>query len=177
MNDLNDLDGARRLRQATDRLPRELRPARDLWPEISGRLEERAPEEFRGGWWRLAAAVVLVAGGLLVASTLRPQAPGTGALVADTVAGGEPALAAPYMRQRDGVLHAHNDLVAVVARRRGGMDSAAAATLANGLADLEGATAEIKQALVENPSNRRLRFALAAAYRRESEWTSRLSHT
>lgn len=177
MSDLNnELDGVRRLRQAVERLPRELRPARDLWPEIAGRLEERAPEEFSGGWWRLAAAVVLVAGGLMAALILRPEAPLGGSPVVEAVRGSGPAMAAVHMRKRDGVVHAHNDLVEVVARRSGGLEAAAAATLAAGLADLERATADIERALAENPSDRRLRLALAAAYRRESQWTSRLSH-
>ena len=169
----NDLDTARRLRRAVDDLPRDLQPARDLWPEIAGRLEERR-EAPTTGWWRLAAAVVMTAAGLAAAVLLRPEAPGAGPRPA-MAAANEAAMAAPHMRQRDGVLHAHNDLVTVVSRRRGRLDEAGAAALAAGLADLERATAEIEAALTENPDGRRLRLALAAAYRREADWTARLN--
>ncbi len=176
MSERNELEAARRLRQAVEVLPREVHPARDLWPEIAGRLEETPREGLAGGWWRLAAAVGLVAGGLLVSVVLRPEVPETGPSVAARPRTGSPMLAAAHMRQRDGVVHAHNDLVAVVARRAGRLDEAGAAALANGLADLERATAEIESALIDNPSDRRLRLALAAAYRRESDWTSRIGH-
>ena len=82
-------------------------------------------------------------------------------------------MAAAQLRQRDGVLHAHTDLVSVVARRCGSLDEAGAAALATGLLDLEQATAEIEAALDASPSSRRLRLALAAAYRRESGWAAR----
>ena len=49
------------------RLPREVAPRRDLWPEIAARLQEDdaadAPKEVRYArtvWWQLGAAVVLV---------------------------------------------------------------------------------------------------------------------
>ena len=176
MSEHDDLQAVRQLRQAVDRLPREVRPERDLWPEIAGRLDERQRLERGAGWWRLAAAVVVVAGGLLAAVALRPEPSFTGTPVAATAQGAGPAIAAVHMRQRDGVLHAHNDLVEVVARRGGHLDAVGAAALATGLADLEQAAADIEAALAENPSNRRLRLALGAAYRRESDWTSRLSH-
>jgi hypothetical protein len=175
MSERNDLQAARQLREAVDGMPRELRPGRDLWPEIAARLDERSAEELGGGWWRLAAAVVLMAGGLLASVVLRPAEQPTGTEVAAMAREGVPAMAAAHMRQRDGVLHAHYDLVAVVARRRGGMDEMGAAALAGALVDLERATADIEAALAEDPSDRRLRLTLAAAYRRESEWASRLS--
>ena len=174
MKSHDELHAARALREATDRLPRELRPAHDLWPEIVDRLDERPREEFAAGWWRLAAAVVL-AGGLLTAVVLRPDAPSDGPL-AGVAEGTSQAMAAAHLRQRDGVLHAHNDLVAVVARRRGRLDDAGAAAVTTGLAELERAAADIEAALAANPGDRRLRLALAAAYRRESGWTSRLGH-
>jgi hypothetical protein len=170
MSQITDLDSARRLRRAVDRLPRELRPGRDLWPGIAGRLKERPEPAAASGWWRLAAAVVVTAGGLLAASVLGPVAPP----VRPEVSAAAPALAAPHLRQRDGVLHAHNDLVAVIAHRGGRLDPAGAEALAAGLVELESATAEIAAALEARPGDRRLRLALAAAYRRESGWASRL---
>lgn len=176
MNEINELESARRLQRAVDELPRELRPAHDLWPEIADRLEERPRLGAAGGWWQLAAAMILLAVGLLAAMALRPEMPGAASSVAARPRTAPPALAAPHMRQRDGVIHAHNDLMAVAARRRGRLDAAGAAALTAGLEQLERATAEIEAALVRNPSDRRLRLALAAAYRREAGWTSRLGH-
>ena len=173
MNEGNEVRRARRLRRAVEDLPREMRPARDLWPEIAGRLAE--PREARGGgWWRLAAAVALMVGGLAAANLLRPSAPAVAPRLAATPAS-SPAMAAPHLRQRDGVLHAHNDLITVVSRRRAGLDEPAAAALTTALAELERATADIEAALARSPGDRRLRLALAAAYRREAGWTSRLN--
>ena len=176
MSDRIDLGAVRRLRQAVEDLPRELQPARELWPEIAGRLKQEPRHSAGSGWWRLAAAVLMIVGGLAAAALLRPEAPVARpglAASAPSAVGAE--LAAPRLRQRDGVLHAHNDLVAVVSRRRGYVDEAGAAALSAGLADLERATAEIEAALSDNPGDRRLRLALAAAYRREANWTSRLN--
>jgi hypothetical protein len=175
MKQNDELRPQRELRLAVDRLPREVRPERDLWPEIAARLDERPREGFAAGWWRLAAAVVLVAGGLLAAVVLQPEARPAGSSIAGVAQESAPVMAAAHLRQRDGVLHAHNDLVAVVSRRRGRLDDAGAAAITAGLADLEQAAADIEAALAINPNDRRLRLALAAAYRRESDWTMRLS--
>ena len=167
MSDHDELRAARELREAVGRLPREVRPAHDLWPEIASRLEERPHREAAAEWWRLAAAMILVAGGLLAAQWLRPAAPASDLDI------GVAEMAATHLRQRDGVLHAHNDLVGIVARQRGRLDASGAAALAAALADLERAAADIEAALAAHPDDRRLRLALAAAYRREAHWTSR----
>lgn len=172
MTQNDELNAVRKLRAAVDRLPREVSPSRDLWPEIVGRLERPAQREFTGGWWRLAAAMVLVAGGLVAAVVLRPNAP-PGWPVVEAVVNDAAGMAVAHLRQRDGVLHAHNDLVEVVARKRGRLTEPDAAALAAGLAELERAAADIEAALADNPNDRRLRLALAAAYRREADWTSR----
>ncbi len=174
MSDHDEVRAVRELRAAVERLPREVRPARDLWPEIAGRLDERPRDQSAAGWWRLAAAVVLMAGGLFAATNLAPEARSPLLPVAAVAEAGS-AMAAAHLRQRDGVLHAHNDLIAVAAQRRGRLDAVGAAALVAGLADLERATAEIEAALADSPRDRRLRLALAAAYRREAGWTSRLA--
>jgi hypothetical protein len=181
MTNPDELRSARRLRVAVEELPRELRPERDLWPEIAGRLargerptEASAPAA--GSWWRLAAAVLVMAGGLAAAVALGPGARPAGLAVAGPGEQPAPRLAAAELRQRDGVLQAHDDLMAAAARRRAGLDAAGVAALTTGLADLERAAAEIEAALAANPGNRRLRLALAAAYRRESAWAARWAH-
>lgn len=174
MNDRIDLDPERRLRRAVDDLPRDLLPPRDLWPGIAARLEERRALA-AGAWWRLAAAVAMTAAGLAAAVLLRPDLPAADPRVAMAAPVADATLAAAHLRQRDGVVHAHNDLVAVVSRRRGYLDEAGAAALSSALAELERATSEIEAALTDNPGDRRLRLALAAAYRREAGWTSRLN--
>ncbi len=179
MKNFDELGSARRLRTAVEGLPRELRPARDLWPEIAGRLGERPAEEpapTGGGWWRLAAAALVMAGGLAAAVALGPGARPTGVTVSAVGEPSAPRLAAAELRQRDGVLHAHDDLIAVAERRRALLDPAGAAALTAGLADLQRAAAEIEEALAANPGNRHLRLALAAAYRRESAWAARWAH-
>lgn len=170
MNESDDLDAVRRLQQAVASLPREIRPERDLWPEIAGRLVERRAAS-GGGWWRLAAAVILMAGALAAAALLRPPTPSRLAAAAPEAE----TMPAAYMRQRDGVVHAHSDLIAVVSRQRGRLDESTAAVLSTAVAELESATAELEAALARSPGDRRLRLALAAAYRREAGWTSRLN--
>jgi hypothetical protein len=174
MSQRDEFQRERELRDRVSRLPRELRPQRDLWPEIAGQLGAQRGETFAAGWWRLAAAVVLMAGGLLAAMLLRPESPPREISEAMASEGAVPAVAAAHLRQRDGVLHVYNDLVAAVGRRGGRLDDEGAAALASGLMDLEGAVAEIEAALAVSPGDRRLRLALAGAYRRESDWTSRL---
>ena len=57
-----------RIDAALASLPRDLPPARDLWPDIESRLEPRGR---RGAWaWQAAAAIVLVAVSSLVTATL-----------------------------------------------------------------------------------------------------------
>ena len=172
MSDNDELRAAIDLRQAVGQLPRDVRPERDLWPEIASRLGERSHREPAAEWWRLAAAMILVAGGLLTALWLRPGTTPSVSPVAELRAGAT-AMAATHLRQRDGVVHAHNDLVGVVARQQGRLDESGAAALAAGLAALERAAADIEAALAAHPGDRRLRLALAAAYRREAHWTSR----
>lgn len=171
----DELGDARRLRSAVDRLPRELRPERDLWPGVAGRLATPPRRQFAAGWWRLAAALLLVAGGLIAAALLGPESLPQGPLMSGPAARSEPGMAAANLRQRDGVLHAHQDLVSAIARRGGRLDAAGVASLAAGLAELERATAEIEEALARSPQDRRLRLALAAAYRREAGWAGRLN--
>ena len=55
MTSRDDLRASRELRATVDRLPRELRPGRDLWPEIAGRLERQPRRADGAGWWRSAA--------------------------------------------------------------------------------------------------------------------------
>ena len=171
MTDHDELSAARELRAAVEQLPRKLQPQRDLWPEIASRLERRPTRQTAAGWWRLAAAMLLVAGGLLAALVLRPVSPAGPVVAAEEP--GAPRMAAAHLRQRDGVLHAHNDLVEVVARQRARLDVPGAAAMSAGVAELERATADIEAALADHPGDRRLRLALAAAYRRESSWTAR----
>jgi hypothetical protein len=71
---MSGIDQRWQLRQ----LPRELEPARDLWPEIKARIEQRprrAPRRWLGGL--AMAASVLLAAGVFWKATLPPAAPTT----------------------------------------------------------------------------------------------------
>ncbi len=85
-----------------------------------------------------------------------------------------PVIDTESARGRDGVLHAHRDLLDSFARQRGQADSDGAAALAAGRSELERAMRELQIALADHPDDRQLNALLAAAYRRESRWAAKL---
>jgi hypothetical protein len=65
-----------KLDAALAELPRDIRPARDLWPGIAGRIATRRART-RNGSYGIAVAAVVVAAAAVTWSLFRPNAPGT----------------------------------------------------------------------------------------------------
>lgn len=66
-----------KLDAALTKLPREIEPARDLWPSIAARIAARR-NRVRNSWsYGIAVAAVVVAAAAVTWSLFRPNAPGT----------------------------------------------------------------------------------------------------
>lgn len=133
------------IEQMASRLPRDVAPARDLWPAIEARLSPRPSR--RETWWYGLAASVLVAGGAL----------------ALWLALGGPAT--PARQTGD------TPMVTIPATQNGSADVRFAAlkpqpraTLTSNYRVVERAIAAIEAALQKDPNNLYLRGLLTQAY-------------
>ena len=66
-----------KLDAALAKLPRDIQPARDLWPGIAGRIAARRARVQIAWSYGIAVAAVLVAAAAVTWSLFRPNAPGT----------------------------------------------------------------------------------------------------
>ncbi len=170
------LDAQRRLERAVAALPRELEPARDLFPGIRGNIGGRAAT--RPAWVRWGAVAATLAAGLLaIALGLQwvggpePSRPtGESAL---PVAGSIDDLAAVQAEYERAV----SLLLASIEERRETLSPETEAVLTRNLAIIDAAIDEIRGALQREPDAGGEQL-LAAMYRQKIEllWTvSRLS--
>ncbi len=179
-----ELAALERLHAESSRLPREIRPPRDLWPAIESRLERRS------SWWRrllppagpnaepwpatpllaaLAGMLAVTLGVWLWRSQPAPV-PAPAPPAAEAAASRfDPALAsrAELARSEDGMLLAHRDLLEAVERRRSQLSPETLAVLEENVQIIDQAIGRIRSALEEDPLNPRLTRQLAAQYRRE----------
>jgi hypothetical protein len=152
---------AERIDAALASLPRELQPARDLWPGVESRLEPRGR---RGMWaWQVAAALALVAVSSLITASLvrradtpvaRASAPVSQPAVMPAAFGPSYSLNAEYDKAR-GQLAA--DLEPPSARHK----------LEANLAEMQRAAAEINAALARQPGDPLLEELLLNTYQDE----------
>ena len=151
----------RTLREAAAALPASLRPTRDLWVGIAGRLVSRDTLRRRARWrragWMAAAAVLLVAASSGATALLlrRSPPPATQRLV-----GGAVAIEATY-------LEAASELSLVLENERGALAPATVETLERNLAVINAAIAESRAALAADPANPALTALLWSAHRRK----------
>jgi hypothetical protein len=148
-------------------LPRDLRPARDLWPEIESRLEPRGR---RGAWaWQAAAAIALVAVSSLITASLvrhaetpvaRASAPDPQVQVAKAAFGPSYSLDAEYDTAR-------RQLAADLERRLAVLPPSARQKLEANLAEMHRAAAEINAALARQPGDPLLEELLLNTYQDE----------
>lgn len=180
------------LRTATDRLPRELEPARDLWPGVERRLEPRR------GWLHSVAALMdsalrrpapffaAAAAGLALtvavwiwrtepAPTGSPTAtPASLAVDAESIASRNRARA-ELARFEDGVLLAHQDLLEAVQSQPDRFSPETLEALEENMRIIDQAIGQIRTALDDDPFNHRLNLLLAAQYQHEVQLLKRLS--
>jgi hypothetical protein len=156
-----------RLDAALASLPRELQPARDLWPDIESRLEPRGR---RGAWaWQAAAAIALVAVSSLVTASLvrRANAPVARATAPASQAAVMPAAFGPSYSLNAEYDKARGQLATELAQRLAGMPPSARQKLEANLAEMHRAAAEINAALARQPGDPLLEELLLNTYQDE----------
>ena len=179
-----ELEGQRRLLARVADLPREIEPSHDLWPALAARLSVPptvVEGRFGGGRrWRMAAvaaAMLMVAGSLLIAyslgrqhpggsTTARVQLPSPVAVPARLAGTGVAEAEAEFVEARD-------QLLAALAARRGTMSPETQRVVDDNLKLIDGAIARISAALADDPLNPRLANRLARAYRTQIELLQR----
>ena len=160
--------GDARLDRALAGLPREIGPARDLWPGIAAQLEPRRAQR---RWLPLAAAAVLLvaASSLITAQVVRrnaapvatvaPAAPGPGDV--------RPASFGPGHALDPEYAAARQQLAAMLAARMDRLPSSARQKVADNLAELHRAADEINAALALQPGDALLEELLLNTYQDE----------
>lgn len=162
-------------------LPREMQPARDLWPGIAERLGTAPPalqpSPASPSWWKLAAATLAGAalGTLLTGLVLGGSAP-----QGLTVGGVPPTAAVPvsFNQQEEGTappdyrlveadfLRAREALWLEVYTRRDRFSPDTLATVEKSFASLDRAIQDLRKALEREPGNPRLEAELYRSHRR-----------
>lgn len=168
------------LDDALSRLPRDVEPSRDLWPQIRAAVdaEERESRGSRKGsmfgWRQLAAGVVLV-----ILSSLATYVATRQSTQQVKVADAEQinAILAAYDEKNLGpnFQRARADLDRLFAERVAELPPATRAKLQNNLADLRRASDEIAATLAEHPSDTLLQELLASTRRREIQLLADIS--
>jgi hypothetical protein len=162
-----------RLDEALDLLPRDVEPARDLWPAIESRLEPRPVPAAHRWLLRAAAAVVLVAASSLITATLIRHADRTPVPSAGTSAGAAPPMVAKPAAFGPGQVldptydAARQQLAGTLAGRIDRLPAGARAKLESNLAELRRATNEINAALALSPGDPLLEELLLNSYQDE----------
>lgn len=180
MNTPDELDPAAvaRLRAAVQRLPEEVEPERDLWPDIRARIDQGRIQALPGAsgapvaralpWYaqprRLAAAAVLLVS--LTASATYWMTSTTPSV--DTGADSTMALASFASYERSAA-----ELSATLDARRAKLDPATLAVLERTLRTIDGAIAEAREALATDPTNTAVQAFVATAYRQKIDFLRR----
>lgn len=152
------------------KLPRQLPPSRDLWPDIRARIgEERAGPGRRVPWFpaALAASVVIaVAAVALLRATGPSPAPGT-AIAGRLPAPPTPASFGPSATLGDNYQAARASLTTELEQRLEALPPESREVVVRNLAAIQAAVAEINAALAGDPGNVFLQQLLMDAYHDE----------
>lgn len=181
-----DVEG---LRTAAVTLTREIEPPRDLWPEIASRIEAIGPQREPAPrapartwrqpvWIALAAAMLMVVGGILSRWLLPVPVvgPGTVPTTASVTARGTLALAsAPSIAEAiSEYRRARQALLAAAASGPVSLPASLVDELEHNLTIVDSAIVELEAALTEDPANHQLQNLLLAQYRQELDLLDRL---
>ena len=167
------------LDDALARLPRDVEPSRDLWPQIRAAIDAEERESRGGrrgamfGWRQLAAGIVLVVLSSLatyVATRQSRQVIVEGPVTIN-------AILAAYDEQNLGpnFQRARQDLDRMFEARMAELPPSTRAKIQNNLADLRRASDEIAMTLAEHPSDTLLQELLASTRRREIQLLADIS--
>lgn len=166
----------RALLVAAAALPRELQPARDLWPELPGRLRAVVPFPRRGVLLRpltlAAAAALLVALSSVVTWRVArkpearvaaaPSAAPQGTLIAYAPAAGLLEAETEYAR-------ATGELLAALEARRATLSPETLDAVEQNLRAIDDALASLREALQADPGNQQLTQLLTGTHKRKVE--------
>lgn len=164
----------RELAELTHQLPSEIDPDQPLWPGIEARIDPAASalEDTRRPaaaparawqWASLAAAVLALA--IAVPFLVQRQDDGGDEIVAARSLDAEAT--AMLARSEDGVVLPRADLLTALEKRRDALPADAFSQLEEDARLIDRAIAEVRAALEEHPSDRRLEHLLAARYQQE----------
>jgi len=165
---------AARWEREASRLPLDITPQRDLWPDIAARISSEQSAPMRRTWrvgGALAAAVALVA--LSSLTTLWLAQRGSDAEFSQVVpptmeAGAEPRAAfGPDHELGPRYRRARNELTMDLDARLQALPPATRKVVEHNLQQIRGAVTEINQALAEDPGNALLQQLLMATYQDE----------
>lgn len=183
-----ELTAFERLSAEAGRLPRELRPPRDLWPGIEPRLAQSWWRRLVPADWRAVprpATPLLAAGAALLALAVgvwfwrvEPVSPVAGpGTVIETASRSEAAFRAQaeLARSEDGMLLARRDLFEAVERQKDQLSPETVAVLEENMRIIDQAIGQIRFALEEDPLNQQLHLLLAAHYQREVQLLKQVS--
>lgn len=167
--------GTDKLLEAARRLPTEIAPERDLWPQIAARLEQRVAAAPGWGGWRwagaMAAGVVLVAvSSLITVWVVDHDEMRTASVTVPTAMAPSATAPAPFgpghLLGRKYRL-ARNELAADLDARLEALPPASRSVVRRNLEQIRSALNEINQALSDDPNNVLLQQLLLAAYQDE----------
>jgi len=169
-------DGESRLMEEASRLPADIRPERDLWPEIAARLGQRGQTSSTGSRWRLAgavaAAVALIAVSSLVTlwvtdrnepvtvSRVQPPRGMTRPAATNATVGPDYVLGPKYEKARQQLSRQLDEQLKTLSPET-------RETVEKNLAQIRQAMSEINGALAEDPGNMLLQQLLMATYQDE----------
>ena len=155
-------------------LPQSLPPGRDLWPGIEARLRDAPPDSVRGTgaprgapvrWLAAAAMVACVAVGVWIGRSFLPGVLGPG--MASRVAPGIGPAHAVYVVTDPRYQEQHAALERSLQARLAALPPASRAKVAESLATIEKAKADLEQALGRDPGNALLQELLVNTYQDE----------
>ena len=172
-------------------LPRDVRPSRDLWPDIKAEIAADGALAKRSGaaqrWWQLAAAVVLIVGSsaltfFLVQRSMQAQMQRQVAAVRNDVTQQmQPVLQAMPVRfdGHEGLGKGYEEvraqLDAEYAKRIQNLPPLVRAKVERDIADLRRSAREISATLAQYPSDPLLQDLLVSTYQREIQLLSQVN--
>lgn len=179
----------RALRAQVDALPASIEPARDLWPEIRGRMDAArvkplgviiTPTASRGASWpRLAAAaaVLVVSSVSLTWLAMRPSEPAPAVAVEPTDPTAEGAASAMPSATALATFASYErsaaDLATTLEQRAARLDPATREVLDRSLRTIDEALSEARAALAADPASAAFQSFVDAAYRQKLDFLRR----
>lgn len=152
-------------------LPRELGPARDLWPGVAERIE--AGRGWRPSWWATAALAAAAAVAAAVGVTLlgtRPEPAPVAPVATMTARFDRGSIGAAEQEYEQ----AATALMAALQERRETLSPETIASVEKNLEVIDRALAEVRTALERDPGNKELTRMLVSTYRKKVDTLRRV---